>query len=1171
MTLVGTVGCGKGTVTPDSIPDSFTFTAQSGVSRNTAITSNDITVSGINATTTISISGADGTYSINGEDFTDSDGTVEEGDTIHVKLKSSEEYNTAVSVTLNIGGVMADFNVTTESGPTSIDTTPDVFAFTAQTGVTRGAVITSNEITVNGINAATVVSISGADGTYSINGEAYSNETGFVNDGDTVSIRLTSSADYNKSVSSVLNIGGVTNSFNVSTESGGVSTDTLPDTFTLSEQINVDASSVVTSNDITVSGINAPTEISISGADGTYSINGGDYSNETGFVNNGDTVIVRLTASSGFNATVSASLTIGGVASSFNVTTTSPDTTPDSFTFTAQTGAPLDSVITSNEITVTGINASTAISITGGTYSINGGLYTSLSGSVINGNTVSVRLKSSTSYSTQVVATLTIGSMTGDFNVMTLSDTTPDAFAFAGQTGIERGAIITSSQIIVSGINAPAVISISGAGGTYSINGGDYSDLSGTVKNGDTVTVQLKSSLVFNTTVSTSLTIGGVMGSFNLTTESADTTPNPFTFAAQTGVPLSSVITSNEITVAGINTPAVISISGADGTYSVNGGEYTNLSGKVNNGDTVTVRLTALSDFNTTESTSLTIGSVMGSFSLTTELEDVTPDPFTFAPGTNADINVVRTSNQITITGINAPTSISISGADGTYSINNGSYTNSLGTVNNGDTVKVRLTTSAICSTSVSTSLNIGGVAGTYTVTTESADTTPYSFSFTTQTGVSVVSEITSNQIKIYGINSPSPISISGADGTYSINGGNFTSLPGTVKLQDTISVKLISSESHNATVTASLNIGGVTGTFSVTTMPGCDSISTGGLHTAAIKAEGSLFTWGINTYGQLGDETKVDKYVPTQIGNEIIWESISLSGAHTLAIKTDGSLYAWGWNEFGQLGIGGIDSSRFRIIPVRVGIDNNWASVSAGNSHTAAIKTDGSLYAWGNNYEGAFGDGTAMNGSFVPVHIGNENNWSSVSAGQSYTVAIKTDGSLYVWGDNTFGQLGDGTKVDKLVPTRIGIENNWDSVVASHTYTVAIKTNGALYAWGCNDKGQFGDGTIVDKYVPTRIGTANDWASVTVGEEHTVAIKTDGSLYAWGNNEHGELGDGTKVNKHIPTRIGSDTNWASVSAGSISTVALTKDGTIFGWGVNDFGQLGDGTTVDKLVPTIMW
>ena len=190
-----------------------------------------------------------------------------------------------------------------------------------------------------------------------------------------------------------------------------------------------------------------------------------------------------------------------------------------------------------------------------------------------------------------------------------------------------------------------------------------------------------------------------------------------------------------------------------------------------------------------------------------------------------------------------------------------------------------------------------------------------------------------------------------------------------------------------------------------------------------------------------------------------------------------------------------------------------------------------------------------------------------SIAAGVDHTVAIKKDGSLWAWGKNDNGQLGDGTTNEKDVSVQIGSDTNWDFISAGGSHTVAIKTDGSLWAWGNNNDGQLGDDTQENRNVPVRIGFDADWAFVSAGGNHTLAIKTDGSLWAWGNNSFGQLGDGTSggvlstgynqsANKNAPVRIGLDTDWASVSAGmdlmyavTPHTVAIKTDGSLWAWG----------------------
>ena len=335
-------------------------------------------------------------------------------------------------------------------------------------------------------------------------------------------------------------------------------------------------------------------------------------------------------------------------------------------------------------------------------------------------------------------------------------------------------------------------------------------------------------------------------------------------------------------------------------------------------------------------------------------------------------------------------------------------------------------------------------------------------------------------------------------------------------------------------------------------------SVSENGLHRLALKSNGTLWAWGWNIHGQLGDGTTVSKNSPVQIGLDNNWQSVSTGRGHSLAIKSDGTLWAWGDNDwYGQLGDG---TTVKRSSPVQIGTDNNWRFVSAGHFQSSAIKSDGTLWIWGYVY--------GMSNKQSPFQVGIENNWQSVSAGSYFIAARKVNGSLWAWGDNSNGQLGDGTTVFKASPVQVGsVGINWALLSAGSNHTTGIKSDGTLWTWGNNTNGQLGDGTLVKKTSPIQIGTDNNWVSVSAGDSHTLALKSDGTLWAWGYNGSARLGDGTWNNKISPIQIGTGNNWVSVSAYGAHTAGMKSDGTLWTWGWNAFGQLGDGTTVWRLSP----
>jgi hypothetical protein len=332
--------------------------------------------------------------------------------------------------------------------------------------------------------------------------------------------------------------------------------------------------------------------------------------------------------------------------------------------------------------------------------------------------------------------------------------------------------------------------------------------------------------------------------------------------------------------------------------------------------------------------------------------------------------------------------------------------------------------------------------------------------------------------------------------------------------------------------------------------------------------------TWGMNSEGQLGDNTQTSRSSPVQtITYGANWKSVACDGeGFNAAIKTDGTLWTWGRNYLGQLG----DNTSYnssKSSPVQtIAFGTNWKQVSCGYGHAAAIKTDGTLWTWGQNYYGELGDNTIIMKSSPVQTVAGGTNWKQVSCGDfdAHTAAIKTDGTLWVWGKNNQGQLCDNTTTNRSSPIQtITFGTNWMQVSCGNSTTAAIKTDGSMWSWGLGTSGQLGDNTILSKSSPVQtITRGTNWKQVAAGYI-TAAIKTDGTLWTWGSNYAGCLGDNTIENKSSPVQtVAFGTNWKQVAASNFVTAAIKTDGTLWCWGRNNYyGQLGDNTTTNKSSP----
>jgi alpha-tubulin suppressor-like RCC1 family protein len=332
------------------------------------------------------------------------------------------------------------------------------------------------------------------------------------------------------------------------------------------------------------------------------------------------------------------------------------------------------------------------------------------------------------------------------------------------------------------------------------------------------------------------------------------------------------------------------------------------------------------------------------------------------------------------------------------------------------------------------------------------------------------------------------------------------------------------------------------------------------------------LWAWGDNSFGNLGTNNTSNYSSPiTTVAGETNWKQVSCGTWGTKAIKTDGTLWVWGQNTYGQLGD---NTTISKLSPVTTTGTNstNWKYVSSGYSHTAAIKTDGTLWVWGRNSVGELGTNNTSNYSSPITTVAGGTNWKQVSCGEENTAAIKTDGTLWVWGWNDSGKLGTNNTTNYSSPvTTVAGGTNWETVSCGATFTAAIKADGTLWTWGRNLVGQLGVGTTTSSIVSpvTTVAGGTNWKQVSAGNFHAAAIKTDGTLWIWGANGSGQLGTNNTTSYSSPvTTIAGGTNWKQVSTSNYFNSAIKTDGTLWVWGQNDFGQLGTNNTTNYSSPT---
>jgi alpha-tubulin suppressor-like RCC1 family protein len=297
---------------------------------------------------------------------------------------------------------------------------------------------------------------------------------------------------------------------------------------------------------------------------------------------------------------------------------------------------------------------------------------------------------------------------------------------------------------------------------------------------------------------------------------------------------------------------------------------------------------------------------------------------------------------------------------------------------------------------------------------------------------------------------------------------------------------------------------------------------------------------------------------------------AVSAGGSHSLALKNDGTVWAWGKNSDRQLGDG---SAYQRNAPVQVAGLTNGAGIAGGGTHSVACKMDGTVWAWGKNDVGQLGNGTTTTQTGLVQVSTLTSGVVGVAAGTNHSLALKSDGTVWAWGKNDVGQLGDASNTNRSSPVQStgSISSGVVAIAAHGSHSLIIKSYTSARAWGYNANGQLGNGNTTNQNQAVSVSGLSNPIAIIAGETHSLAYKVDGTVWAWGANGNGQLGDGTTTQRTSAVQATGVTGFnVGLAAGNGYSAVIKNDGTVWAWGSNANGQLGDGTTTAHSSPALV-